>query len=81
MNLENLECWPNSSLNKRDTPNFEITLKNIVICGNQKKVNFLEKLHSISRKQKSNKNAFSVEKTRDQFKNQITGCPQPATLG
>ena len=33
MNLENLECWPNSSLNKRDTPNFEITLKNTVICN------------------------------------------------
>ena len=28
MNFKNLECWPNSSLNKRDTPNFEITFWN-----------------------------------------------------
>ena len=30
--LEYLEYWPNSSLNKRDTPKSEITLKNTIKC-------------------------------------------------
>ena len=30
MNLEALECRLDSSLNERDTPNFEITLENTI---------------------------------------------------